>query len=273
MTITVEHLSETPEYRYDMSEEELRQLATELLTEREPITNDRFVCYELDGSEKAANLGRVVERSVFEKRFEHTSEEMKHEYGAYERNSVFYVTLDRVTSLPVGAVRAITASPELGERSFKSVNDLVEIGPPNPPYPHTQAELFEHYGIDDLTKCWDIGTAAVLPRYGGGEVSSQIYRAMWVASQRRGVEHFFSMIARKPYEMMQLVGFPFEKIYDADWVSYLNSESLPVYGAAPTFDEAVRQQEARTGEDLMLFLHDSFRVLGHGDHDDALMLR
>lgn len=269
----MEHLSSSrPEYNYDLTEADVARLAEELLRDREPVTDDRLVTYEISGKELAANLGRQGERVVFEKYFNNDAARMNREYGDFEGNSIFYVTLDRVERRP-GAIVRIGEADERGEKSFKSVNDVVALDT----YPFDQSEIFAHYGIDDPTKCWDILTAAALPGYGGGEAIAQTYRAMYVASQRKGIEHFFSIIDEKPFELMGLVGFPFQKLYGADWMEYIDSaKSLPVYGDAPTFEDAVRRKQEETRQnapDLYPFLEPSFEILGQGKMDHALMLR
>lgn len=272
MTIDIEHLSRRPEYNYDMTEAEITKLTENLLSEREPVTNDRLVTYEISGSELAANLGRHGERVVFEKYFNNDAARMNKEYGHYEENSIFFVTVDRIEEKPATIVR-VGEADRRGEKSFKSVNDVVAL----PSYPHDQSEVFAHYGIDDPAKCWDILTAAALPGYGGGEAIAQTYRAMYVASQKKGIKHFFSIIDEKPHELMELVGFPFEKLYGADWMSYIDSDkSLPVYGDAPTFEASVRRKQeetARNEPELYPFIEPSFKILGHGEIDDSLMLR
>lgn len=268
----MEHLAGSPEHSYELSDEEVTRLTEELLREREPVTDDRLVCYEVSGRDAVANLGRQVERIVFDRYFHNDAARMHQEYGPYENNSTFFITIDRVEKKPVAAVRVAEADSR-GEESFKSINDVVDL----PTYEHDQAEIFAYYGIDDPSKCWDILTAAVLRGYGGGEVSAQTYRAMWVASQRKNIKHFFSIIDEKPHELMELVGFPFKKLYDADWMSYIDSDkSLPVYGDAPTFEASVqRKQEetARNEPELYPFIEPSFKILGRGEIDDSLILR
>ena len=100
MTITMEHLSSTPEYSYDLTEADIVRLAEDLLRDREPVTDDRLVTYELTGREIAANLGRQGERVVFEKYFNNDAARMNGEYGDYEENSIFFVTVDRVEKKP-----------------------------------------------------------------------------------------------------------------------------------------------------------------------------
>ena len=269
MTITGERYirRDIIDYSYELSPEEESRLVTKLLHEREPVSDDRFVCYEIDGDDEASNLGRTIEREVFERFFEgNDAERMKLEYGEYEQQSTFFVRIDRETQRPAGALRVVGDGPH----GFKTLNDVAALED-DPNYAHG---VFEHYAIKNPAQCWDIATAAVRKGYGGGETSAELYRAMWVASQRHDIRHFFSVIDEKPFELMGLVGFPFEPLSGADWMSYVGSaKSLPVYGAAPIFEEAVRDQEERTDEELRPFLHDSFRILGHGDRDDMLMLR
>lgn len=259
------------ENRYDLSPDEMLERTAQLLLEREPVGNDRFVCYMLDGRDKKdgpfLDIARSIEREVFERHFEgNDAEGMIREYSPYEAQSVFFMTVDTETGQPAGAIRIIRN----GAAGFKTLEDLASPEFKNDPsYPN---RVYEHYGITDKNACWDVATAAVRQGYGGGEVSSQLYRGMWIESQREGIEHFFSVIDRKPYELMQFLGFPFETLYETDWTEYVGSAaSLPVHGDAPAFDESVRRQfESLEDGEFKDSVAPFFRTLGYGDTDGAL---
>lgn len=243
----------------------------ELLREREPAGDNKFVCYMLDerneSDAKYVNIARTIEREVFERRFAgNDAEGMRREYGPYENQSVFFLSIDAETGQPAGTIRIIRN----GEGGFKTLEDLASPEFKNDAtYPD---RVFGRYGITDKNTCWDVATAAVRKGYGGGEVSSQIYRAMWVQSQREGIEHFFSVIDETPYGQMKFLGFPFKTLYETDWMEYAgSSRSLPVHGNALLFEEEVRRAFDSLDDDQ--FKHDVepyFRTLGYGDRDGSL---
>ena len=79
-----------PEYGYDLPAEAAQQLASELLNERPPTGDARFVCYMLDGTDPSSNIGRQVEGVVFNQTFHNDPEEMACEYGPYAEQSIFF---------------------------------------------------------------------------------------------------------------------------------------------------------------------------------------
>lgn len=257
--------------RYDLSPEEMAHRTSELLREREPVSDDRFVCYMLDGQNERgtyfSDIARSIEREVFERRFPgNDAEGMQSEYRPYESQSVFFLSIDRETEQPAGTIRIIRN----GDHGFKTLEDLASLAFKDDPT-YIQ-RVFDEYGIANKDSCWDVATAAVRQGYGGGEVSSQVYRAMWIESQREGIEHFFSVIDQRPYELMQFLGFPFEKLHETDWTEYIGSAaSLPVHGRAPEFEQSVRRQfESLEEGEFKDSVAPFFRTLGYGDNDNAL---
>jgi hypothetical protein len=259
-------------HRYELSQEEMARFTANLLREREPVSDDRFVCYEINASdpdqENYADIGRTIEREVFERRFEgNDTEGMQEGYRLYEDQSIFFLSVDTETGQPAGVIRVIRD----GANGFKTLEDLA--GPKYKDDPGFAERVYAAHSIDTTAECWDIATAAVRKGYGGGEVSSQVYRAMWVASQRDEIKHFFSIIDKKPYEMMQFLGFPFDDLAeDTGWMEYEGSaESLPVYGYASEFAESVRRQfEGLEDSEFKTRVEPFFRTLGYGDGDESI---
>lgn len=263
MTVTnLEVESASHENGYGISREQAARLTTELLAERPPEGGDRYVCYKISGTDRFADIGRQVECEVFNEAFGNDPEEMKKEYGPYEEQSTFFISVDRETGVPTGVLRVIRN----GEGGFKSLNDLEGVLPE-----FSKEEAMRVHGIDNPEECWDIGTVAVPPEYRArqGGVSLQLYRGMYVASQAEGIKHFVSVIDEKPFEKMtKFLGFPFKLIHGGRPFSYLGSDkSLPVYGDAPEFEKAVRKKEWTLRG---LLARKALGVLGRGTRDDAL---
>ena len=252
----------SPENGYGISREQAARLGAELLSERPPEGGDRYVCYKIDGTDRFTDIGRQVECEVFNEAFGNDPEQMKEEYGPYEEQSTFFVSMDRETGVPTGVLRVIRN----GEGGFKSLNDLEGVIPG-----FSKDEAIAAHGIDNLDECWDIGTVAVPKEYRArvGGVSLQLYRGMFVTSQKEGIKHYVSVIDEKPFEKMKkFLGFPFELIHGGEPFSYLGSErSLPLYGDATRFEKAVQRKEWTIRG---LLARKALRMLSRGTRDDAL---
>ncbi|MDB5177806.1 MAG: hypothetical protein JWO61_189 [Candidatus Saccharibacteria bacterium] len=250
--------------KYDLGEDDLRMLTSKLLHERPPQSEERFICYRLDGDDEFSDIGRSVEREVFEHSFDNDAEEMAAEYGKYEGASTFFVSIDTESKTATGALRVIGSS----EEGFKSLNDLEvsHLGL------HPQ-QVFDHYEIENPNTVWDIGTVAVLPEFrsAAGAISVQLYRAMYVTAMKREVEHFVSIIDQKPLQKLtDYLGIPFESLMDSKPFSYLGSDnSQAVYGYVPEFYKKMNRKR-RTVRGLLA--RKALNRLVRGSEDDTLQL-
>ena len=241
----LEHDYHAPEYRYDMSEDELRFMTAALLQEKRAEQPDgefaaQHICVEVHGSSQYSNIGRQIEREVFEESFGNDSSEMANEYGPYEESSRFFITIDTQTATPTGVLRVIEDTPD-------RLKTLVDVQDPNK-VSETIAldEVVQKHGINrnedgEWEKCDDVGTVAVPERFrgpGNGGISIQLYRAWYVSAQNRDVKHVVSMIDKKPLSTLRnFLGIPFKALAGRkNGVPYLGSgESFPVYGYVPEF--------------------------------------
>lgn len=256
-----------PQYRYDLPAEAAQQLASELLHERPPTGDARFVCYMLDGTDSFSNIGRQVEGVVFNQTFHNDPEEMTREYGPYEEQSIFFSSVDKENEKPTsGALRVI----ENGPSGFKTINDLAAMhGVAVEEY---QRKLAEHHGIEDWGRCWDVGTVAVLPEYRSAEggISIQLYRALYVAAMEQGIEHFISVIDSKPLtKLTDYLGIPFIPLADSSPMEYLGSKrSQAVYGHVPDFYRKMNRARLFTARGFLA--RKALKLLVAGSGDDAL---
>jgi hypothetical protein len=252
--------------RYDMSAEQMRVLSARILNERAADVPDkyRYVAMEIDGAEQYADIGRYVERTVFEQAFGNDTTEMEREYGSYENASTFFVSFDREKQSPSGALRVISESPA----GFKTFNDIA-----SEPFYIDQDHATHYHDINDLNKVWDIGTVAVLPEYrsGQGAVSVQLYRAVYLAALHHDIEHFVSIIDEIPLtKMRDYLAIPFEPLADSHPGPYLGSgKSHAVYGYVPEFfEKANRKRYTLKG----LLARKALNRLIKGTEDDAILL-
>lgn len=257
----IEKSAESPEYSYELTPEQMSELTERLLAERPPVPGERFVCYRLDGDDAYANIARTIECQVFKETFDEGPEDMQEGYGAYESQSRFYLSVDTENKTSTGMLRVIRNGPN----GLKTLNDVAEENND----PEYIQKVYDHYNITNPDECLDVGTVAVPRAHKGG--SLLLFRGMYVDSQQEGIKHFFSVIDEKPYEMMQFMGFPFKQLVGTKWGSYAKSKnSIRVYGDAPTFEDAVREQESRLDEETRKLAQSAFALLGHGSRDGAL---
>lgn len=250
---------------YDLSADDARTLTAELLAERASTlwADHRTVGIEVEGNTRFANLGRWVERMVFESAFGNDATEMEREYGPYEASSVFFVSIDRVSGLPIGVIRVIRNSTQ----GFKSLNDAEKA------FGIQLAEVTGHHEIATMATVWDVGTVAVMPEYRRGEalVSVQLYRAMYSSALQHGIDHFVSIIDDRPLRHMTgILGMPFIALAGCAPGPYLGSaKSQAVYGYVPDFH---RRMTLHLAGVKGLLTRNALERLVNGTEDDAISL-
>jgi len=248
---------------YDLPYEKVLQLTKELLLVKPPEGDGRFVCYKLEGMDAFSDIGRHIESVVFKEAFNNNPDQMREEYGPYEEQSTFFVSVDTEKKVPTGALRVIKNGPA----GLKSLNDFEERAPE-----HTPVEtVLERHNIDSLEDCLDIGTVAVLPdfRSGEGSISVQLYRGVYVAAMDEGVKHVVSIIDAKPLgKLTNYLGIPFEPLADSKPFKYMGSEkSQAVYGYMPDFYKKMnRKRKTLSG----FIARKALSRLVRGSEDDTL---
>jgi hypothetical protein len=198
---------------YQLPESDIRALtvgALDTYPSRGP-----FVALAVRTDDPLADVARTVERQVFEESFGNDATTMTAEYGPYEKDSLFFLVLDRRTAMPVGAGRVI-------EGGGKTLDDAPErIG----------VDLSAIVATHDLYegRIWDFATVAVLPEYRGGKsallVSSLLYRTFLNAGRRAGVRHVVTMLDSRAFRSMTLLGAPVEALAGSAPFEYLGSAS------------------------------------------------
>ena len=248
-------------------------LTEELLAARtmNVSSQHRFVTVEVDSGETYANLGRHIEREVFEAAFGNTADAMIKEYAPYEASSSFFLSVDRAKARITGVLRVIKNSPN----GFKTLDDLSKE-----PFNISKQEALSYHSIDNLDEVWDVGTVAVIPDYRSGEgpVSIQLYRAMYLSAVNHSIEHLVSIIDEGPLKKMkELLGIPFVPLAGAEPQPYLGSESSqPVYGYVPEFYEKMSRHEKTfkmRAASLVGLVGDALKRLVHGSADDSIVLK
>ncbi|TFD77708.1 hypothetical protein [Cryobacterium fucosi] len=259
---------ETAEFTpgYDLSADEVGDLTAELLASLDCDwpAKYRYVGIEIAGDSPFSNIARHIERVVFEESFGNDAAQMTAEYGPYEAGSVFFVSIDRSTEMPSGALRIIGNSP----RGFKTLNDAR-----SEPFSIRPADVADQHGIDDPDALWDVGTVAVLPQHrsGAGAVSVQLYRAMYLSALQHGIDHLVSIIDDVPLrKLVGFLGIPFVPLAGSAPGPYLGSpKSQAVYCHVPDFQPRTRRHRWTVRGFLA---RKALARLARGSDDDALSL-
>lgn len=180
-------------YDYDLSDSARDALTREFLDSRAPDPGARFVCFEIDGTDPFANIGRQLEREVFFASWGNDADAMKAEYGPYDAASLFFLAIDTQEKTPAGVLRMIRNSP-MGLKTIVDLDDSVKS--PIAPVPIPSCEVMRHHGIADLDRCWDGATAAV-PRPYRRKLSAIHLEVLGVVADalvRDDIQHFVSVL-------------------------------------------------------------------------------
>jgi hypothetical protein len=224
--------------RYDLDDAAMLRATAGFLAAH-PTPDGRFVTAVVGPDTELADVGRTLERRVFEESFGNDASVMAAEYGPYEASSLFFVVIDRRRGAPAGVARVI----ESNGAGAKTIDDAPE-----------------HIGVDVATilaahgmtgdKVWDWATLAVLPQYRGGRsallVSSMLYRTFLVTAREAGVRHAVAMLDRGAYRNLGLVGVPMVTLAGSGPFAYLGSaENRAVHMDVPAVEAAIREQAVR----------------------------
>jgi hypothetical protein len=218
--------------RYELHGNQAADLSEQLLSLHPPTARNRFVCYPITGSSRFADLGRTTELQVFEEAFGNDRGLMEREYGPYEHASQFFVVMDTERRQPAGVLRIIGNS----SAGLKTLRDVA-----GEPLRIPREDFQAFHGVEDLDRCWDVGTVAVLPEYRRSAtrrrtVSLLLYRAFYVHALDRGIDHVVAVIDRYAHRSLRALGIPLVPLCGSTPFSYLDSaSSTALYGHVPEF--------------------------------------
>jgi hypothetical protein len=256
-----------PPVRYELHGDVAADLAEQLLTLHPPTSSRRFVCYPISGTGPFADLGRAVELEVFGAVFGDTPAELEAGYGPYDRASRFFLVMDQRRRRAAGVLRVI----ENSAAGLKTLNDIVApLGLP-------EAAVLARHGIDDLDRCWDVGTLAVRAEYRrsatrGRTVSLLLYRALYVHAVRAGVEHVVTVMERHAHRVLLALGVPFVPVCDSGPFEYMGTPCTALYGHVPALPIEARAHSRRLRSRSPLawcLLAGSIRKLARGNGLDG----
>ncbi|KAK7934742.1 hypothetical protein PG985_000237 [Apiospora marii] len=255
-------------YKYSLDPDTLRSESLRLLRERPPTTQDRFICYLLDGADPLSNLGRYCERESFEDKFQLDDARMHQMYGAHEAASIFFLVMDQQDAAPVGVIRIIRHIPDgAGLLTLNDCRAMLGV---------TAAQFQAHHGVRSLDDVWDIGSVAVRKPYQSRDrnlASNLLFRAMHARAAHEGIAHYIGTVDRDIRRMIQRVGFWGGTICDTGPVRHSGSDdSLFSYGHWATINTNV-QRLAREAPEAVRPVVELFarRCIDGEDMDHRLM--
>lgn len=221
---------------YEISDRERLEIVRLLIERKLSPVESRYGVYVVEHDDPAANLGRSVELEIFGEFFQNDEQLMKREYGPYEQNSTFIIVLDEQKGEPAGVMRLISN----GQNGLKSLNDIGQ-----PPWEKELDIIFQENDLnpEDLDHIWDIATLAVRKEYRGKTaVSAALYRALYLASEKRKIEYWVAILDNNVLELLAVLGIHFKRYEGVGPASYLGSpESTPVYGNKNEIADRLRE--------------------------------
>ena len=241
------------------SDTRLKQLMAEY-----PLPSEgRFGCYLIAASSSYSDIARAIECQVFSKFFGNVPAEMAREYARYEDSSLFFLIVERETQRPAGVLRVI----EHSAAGFKTLNDIQGA-----PLHLPTSKVLTHHGIKDLSRCWDIGTLAVVKEFRGQAhnhiVSTMLYGLLYAEVAKRDIQHVITVLDSHAYvQLTQMLGVPFMPIARSEPFSYLGSEnSRAAYAHPPHVRPAVEAFMSSLDENVRRLLapHVGRLIYGEG---------
>ena len=255
--------------RYDLTSTDANLLTKELLDENllHLPESGRFVTIEVNGDSKYSNIGRYTELAAFGPGdyLADNPDLCAEEYKPYESSSNFFLLIDREATRPVGVLRAIGNS----KSGIKTLNDAQKE-----PFNVDIEDVVRIHGISDFDKVWDIGTIAVLPEYRGvdaGLPSISLYRAIYLSSIEKGIEHWVSIIDNKLLRALKGVfAMPFVPLANSEPGPYLGFEkSHAVYARVSEFREELERRMREVKSQMSKKILES---LVYDDNDKNIVL-
>jgi hypothetical protein len=239
-----------------------------LLSEWPLTSGGRFGCYLIADSSPYSDLARGVESCVFQQFFGNEPSLLAAEYGPYEDSSSFFLVVDRERCQAAGALRVIQNS----DRGLKTLNDIA-----GPPLSISLEKVIHHHAIEDLDKCWDVGTVAVLKEYRGRSsghlVSSLLYGLLRAGACNAGMEHMIAVLDTHAYQqIVDLLGVPFVPIADSKPFEYLGSQSsIAVYAPTEQIGPCVAARMQRLDSSRLEQLQPLFERVAYESHLPAVV--
>jgi len=236
---------------YDLTASQTYELTQAFLSTRHLPSGDRFVCFELEGTDRFANIARQLEREVFETSWGNDPDTMKNEYGPYDDSSLFFLAVDTHKNAPAGVLRMIRNSPA-GLKTLVDLDDCIKspIAPTAIPVDYAM----RYHGIDDLDRCWDGATAAVPRRYRCKLAAIYLQMAQVVAGAalRENVQHLVAVLdAPIVKAAREVLGLPLVPLADTPPFTHMDApNNQAVYAHVSSTLAIAAKRNRRVGQKI-----------------------
>jgi hypothetical protein len=211
------------------ADSDLRRLTAGVMDATSP---QPFGVYAFASHQAGAELGRHIERVVFQDAFGNSPDLLAREYGPYEDQSLFLVAVDHRRQLPAGMMRVVLP----GAGGSKSLDDLESV------WDVRAEEIFGASGAElDRGRVWDVATLAVATDYrrlaARGVVSLALNQALMGALRRFQVDQVVAILDVAVLRLLQRqLGRPFSMLDGLEPMPYLGSgASLAVWSDVPAW--------------------------------------
>lgn len=203
------------------------------------------------GVELAA--ARECEADVFLASYSNTMDQLRAEYGPYERSSAFVALLDP-SGEAVAACRLIMPSLV----GLKSINDIGR--PPWSVDGHRAARAVRL----DMGRTWDVATIAV--RKGAGAVrplaAAALYHGLWAAARANAAKSIVMIMDERARRLLSAAAIVTQVLPGTGAGAYLGSAtSTPLYGHLAQMADTQRRINP-----------DAYRLIGHGIGLDGIQI-
>jgi hypothetical protein len=241
--------------RYALTPAQMHEQVKRLMREHPAPGKSRFVAYRIRGTSPFSNIARSIECEVFGRFFGNTPHDMHLSYGAYEDHSHFLLAIDRQAQQPAGTLRVIENS-ELG---LKSLNDIHEK-----PLSLALQSIRDYHRIDNMDRCWDVGTMAVRKPYRGEDnahfVGTMLYGLFLAAASNQNIDHAVAILDGHAYKQLtEMLAVPFEAIAGTAPFEYLGAKGtraayLKIRKVVPTVERHMSGMDTVTRASMRPFL-------------------
>jgi hypothetical protein len=234
-----------PEPKYDLATDEVRALVGDFLRNEDGLPKSRLVGVIVESGELLSNAARWLECRVFDDAFGNDAKVMQELYGKVEKDSTWFVVLDKRKKLPVGVMRAVGGESAFG-MTLAEAPDLIRL-PKDVRDPDRL--LRDYHGIKPTENIWDVATVAIEPEY-RGKISGQVAvmgmleRMFFREAGRRGITKMLALLDIKALRGLTSIGVPLHTLYGPQKsFPYAGSEStLAMIGYLDQFGPSVAQR-------------------------------
>lgn len=213
--------------RYDLGEEAVHGLVTDYLQKEEGLPSGlgRFVGVRVLPDQPLSNAARWVEGSVFDGAFNNDSKVMEGLYQGVERDSTWFLVIDRHKKMPAGTMRVVGRESAQSMTLAEAPKYIEELRDREDRHEDLVEVIKDRHGIEDGQNLWDAATVAIIPEYRRkpslikplnslrqGMVVAMLERMFVREGAAQGIDKVLTMLDVKANRGLRDVGVPLEPL-------------------------------------------------------------